>query len=124
MRKILLFVVALLFVATNINAEKLTGTLSSNMNAYSTWTDEYPSSNANDGNYSTKFWSDASQEVGDYVTMSLNASASIGEIKFYFSDGDKPAAADHGRFYQKCQPSDGCGALYHQSLPTGTEAGL
>ena len=94
MRKILLFVVALLFVTANINAEKLTGTLSSNMNAYNTWTDEYPSSNANDGNYSTKFWSDASQEVGDYVTMSLNASASIGEIKFYFSDCDKPAAAE------------------------------
>ena len=94
MRKILLFVVALLFVATNINAEKLTGTLSSNMNAYSTWTDEYPSSNANDGNYSTKFWSDAAQKVGDYVTMSLNASASIGEIKLYFADGDKPAAAE------------------------------
>ena len=94
MRKILLFVVALLFVTANINAEKLTGTLSSNMNAYSTWTDEYPSSNANDGNYSTKFWSDASQEVGDYVTMSLNASASIGEIKLYFADGDKPAAAE------------------------------
>lgn len=93
MRKLLLFVVAFLFVATNINAEKLSGTLSSNMDAYTTWNESYPLTNANDGSYSTKFWSDAAQQVGEYVAMSFEEEKSIQEIVFHFADGDRPVGA-------------------------------
>ena len=95
MKKIFFLLVAFMFVTSNIfaqDAEKLSGTLSSNLNYY-TFDGGYPLTNANDGSYTTKFWSNSGPNAGDYVTMTLAAESSIGEIKFYFADGDKPSAA-------------------------------
>ena len=95
MKKLFFLFVAFMFVTSNIfaqDAEKLSGTLSSNLNHY-TYDGGYPITNANDGSYTTKFWSNSGPNAGDYVTMTLAEESSIGEIKFYFADGDKPTAA-------------------------------
>ena len=95
MRKLFLFIAAFMFVASNIfaqDADKLSGTLSTSLNHY-TYDGGYPLTNANDGSYTTKFWSNSGPNSGDYVTMTLAEEVSIGEIKFYFADGDKPTAA-------------------------------
>ncbi|MBP3353704.1 MAG: discoidin domain-containing protein [Bacteroidales bacterium] len=92
MRKLFLFVVAFLFIATSANAEKLAGTLSSNLSHY-TFDGNWELSNAADGDYTTKFWSNTDQAADDHITMTLSSVASVGEIKLFFADGDKPAAA-------------------------------
>ena len=96
MKKLFLLIAAFMFVASNIFAqegEKLSGTISTSMNAYSTYNDSYPITNVIDGSYSTKFWSNGGPSANDHVTMTLAAESSIGEIKFYFESGDKPEHA-------------------------------
>ena len=96
MKKLFLLIAAFMLVASSIfaqDAEKLSGTLSSNLNHY-TFDGGYPLTNAVDGNKSTKFWSNTGPNANDYVTMTLPSVSSIGDIKFYFDGGgDKPSAA-------------------------------
>ncbi|MBR5533042.1 MAG: discoidin domain-containing protein [Bacteroidales bacterium] len=96
MKKLFLLIAAFMFVASNIFAqegEKLSGTLTTNMSHYSSYIESYPITNANDGSYTTKFWSDGGPSAGDYVTMELASVSSIGDVKFHFESGDKPEHA-------------------------------
>ena len=96
MKKFFFLLVAFMFVTSNIFAqegEKLSGTLTTSMSYYGTYNESYPITNANDGSYSTKFWSDGGPSTNDYVTMTLTSVSSIGEIKFYFESGDQPEHA-------------------------------
>ena len=95
MKKLFLVIAAFFLVSTSINAQladKLSGTLSTSLNHY-TYDGGFPLTNANDGSYTTKFWSNSGPNAGDHVTMTLASMSSIGEIKFYFATGDKPGAA-------------------------------
>lgn len=51
----------------------------------------YKLSNIYDGNTSTKFWSDGSQDVGNYIKLTLSQLTRIEKIKFTFDTGDQPA---------------------------------
>ena len=96
MKKIFFLLAAFMFVTSNIfaqDAEKLSGTLSTSMNHYSTYNESYPITNVNDGSYTTKFWSNGGPSANDHITMTLAQEASIGEIVLYFESGDRPEHA-------------------------------
>jgi len=71
-------------------ATKLSGTLTSSLGAYGTTTESYPLTNANDGDLTSYFWSNATPVANDYLLFTLNASAQIGDIKFVFANNDQP----------------------------------
>lgn len=54
----------------------------------------YPVTNATDGNYTTKFWSNAGQAPGQAVILALSEATEIGVIKLYFEQQDQPVSAD------------------------------
>ena len=47
-------------------------------------------SNIYDGSTSTKFWSNGSQSLGNYIKLNLSQLARIEKIKFTFDSGDQP----------------------------------
>ncbi len=71
-------------------ATKLSGTLTSSLGAYGTTTESYPLTNANDGDLTSYFWSNATPVANDYLLFTLNATAQIGDIKFVFANNDQP----------------------------------
>lgn len=61
--------------------------IATNMGTYQA----YNINNVIDGNYSTKFWSDKAQKVGDYIKLDFGSSAACYDITLHFSAGDTPS---------------------------------
>ena len=87
---IIVVFVAIMSMQSLNAATKLSGTLSSSLNAYGTTTESYPLTNANDGDLTSYFWSNATPVANDYLLFTLNATAQIGDIKFVFANNDQP----------------------------------
>ncbi|MBR4119021.1 MAG: Ig-like domain-containing protein [Bacteroidales bacterium] len=53
----------------------------------------YYVTNLIDGSYTTKFWSNASQDLGKYIMLDLGKVYNVEDIKLYFTDADQPTGA-------------------------------
>ena len=87
---IIVVFVAIISMQSLNAATKLSGTLTSSLGAYGTTTESYPLTNANDGDLTSYFWSNATPVANDYLLFTLNATAQIGDIKFVFANNDQP----------------------------------
>lgn len=95
MKKLLFSSLMLVMAALTVSAaNKLTATPSLENLSHYTMEGGYPVTNATDGNYTTKFMSNAAQASGQAVILTLNETAAIGVIKLYFELQDQPVSAD------------------------------
>lgn len=96
-RLLLACLVAMLSFAQSLQAQSSSAKLSitsaeakksdgSDWEAYYT----YSLNNIYDGSTSTKFWSNGSQSLGNYIKLNLSQLARIEKIKFTFDSGDQP----------------------------------
>lgn len=96
MKKLLFSSLMLVMAVLTVSAEatKLEVTPSLENLAHYTVGGTYPVTNATDGNYTTKFWSNAGQAPGQAVILALSEATEIGVIKLYFEQQDQPVSAD------------------------------
>lgn len=96
MKKLLFSSLMLVMAALTVSAEaiKLEVTPSLENLEHYTVGGTYPVTNATDGNYTTKFWSNAGQAPGQAVILALSEATEIGVIKLYFEQQDQPVSAD------------------------------
>ena len=87
---IIVVFVAIISMQSLNAATKLSGTLTSSLGAYGTTTESYPLTNANDGDLTSFFWSNATPVANDYLLFTLNTTTQIGDIKFVFANNDQP----------------------------------
>lgn len=96
MKKLLFSSLMLVMAVLTVSAEaiKLEVTPSLENLEHYTVGGTYPVTNATDGNYTTKFWSNAGQAPDQAVILALSEATEIGVIKLYFEQQDQPVSAD------------------------------